>query len=407
MIRMLLTSYTDALDRPTYLIGNRCIVESMPQTPAMRLFDERVVTFLDAVAKRLLKDAQAKQYPDIVTFAFWIRRASSRQLALRFLGAGEDLRIGKGVVFHIAPSNVPVNFAYSLAAGLLCGNANIVRIPSKSFPQIDYIVQALEDSLAEYSHMSPYLALVRYERTREINDVFSAIANVRVVWGGDATIIEVRKSPLPPRSTEVTFADRFSMAVIDSDAYCNLEDKQRVAIAFYNDTYLSDQNACTSPCAIAWMGSRIEEAKHVFWETVHQVVKGRYKLQPIVSVNKLTRVYLASVALPGCRMEPSEDNLIVRVHVPVAHPALADLRESCGFFYEMECEDVLELQSLCGDIRCQTIAYVGDRKAILPLVHTGVRGIDRIVPLGKTMDFDLIWDGYRLTDALTRTVGLR
>ena len=40
----------------------------------------------------------------------------------------------------------------------------------------------------------------------------------------------------------------------------------------------------------------------------------------------------------------------------------------------------------------------------LPLLKTGVRGIDRIVPVGKTMDFDLIWDGYNLYERLTRTI---
>lgn len=42
---------------------------------------------------------------------------------------------GRGVAFHIAPSNVAVNFAFSLAAGLLTGNANIVRLSSKPFPR--------------------------------------------------------------------------------------------------------------------------------------------------------------------------------------------------------------------------------------------------------------------------------
>ena len=31
----------------------------------------------------------------------------------------ESLRLGRGIIFHIAPSNVPINFAYSLVAGLL------------------------------------------------------------------------------------------------------------------------------------------------------------------------------------------------------------------------------------------------------------------------------------------------
>ena len=48
-------------------------------------------------------------------------------------------RIGLGLVFHIAPSNIPTNFAYSLIFGLLSGNSNIVKVPSKNFDQIKII----------------------------------------------------------------------------------------------------------------------------------------------------------------------------------------------------------------------------------------------------------------------------
>lgn len=34
----------------------------------------------------------------------------------------------------------------------------------------------------------------------------------------------------------------------------------------------------------------------------------------------------------------------------------------------------------------------------------GVKGIDRVVPIGKTMDFDLIWDGYDLVEQMSRIV---
>ena len=38
------------------------------------------------------------------------------------------------------------------------------------------------------------------------------------------------------------------------------------------------------------------------------------------------------------------------------------------------------------------------------LLESGIKGIDRIVPVGQTMDFDLIWDGYDLSRDLTRVV---
>ena len=51
----------------------------------------------------------------------------------------KNILLGRGNIFHIAPSNVPMNFAYSLAFGLLSGNNNIVRIPSRNFFQVDIL----------------------------------------------------------------------------------------------------------------------------------------------------------------------------------------------------------------------------------------------------------------------------
>lgn len=45
---------------------------------------------------------------------------------------------------------------------------------------------------------------------------------MRVIWGGDATIKEIRRAALLPRATEITFADRYSLAVIDADYYWNM-----------------------------------------------------------------------------------------------------------------------------------------------------------------------------------------
>lgn len=394
----------DALSRVRFLVGSADVVRGMPCVPTLKPFDERMVSFLDDVSKRLLADRSSRQYSDVVTLGFWMRRASVSKLAERFSARDDEIRVGRGVLFHIAPSNVPVNFAYSLVAGLVCGNANVVRVPSKDFAQVGIVVRAINDVLSTHDDMVPYIALVRYGRDRDVNDALSSIASVRVVWGGDATINELRQSALPPRSTEVTFADRWSIAAIDSDAYLATGDKRKVAQGFYNDTYFSDQNACTSPRIVVWTGSRIAEAKEAFWAEEHALVAERYELQPVLAVNKLTSADLAAVAFPGCRVEPREDNLIVRVAVPELTPRLMDLRDNSGYFYEYDCGDILELRGLCNDVRCQTIGYLGSKDSLLPLIESGVRGVDRIVPIGKTMDFDLVWDGYDLVAAFTRVL---
>lgn len=401
MIRMQLNS--EMFNRINYLIGSVDIVTQLPTVPAMEMFAERVVSCLNDVSRELMKDPRSKEYSDVITFAFWIRKGSILKLKERF-DSGYGFRLGKGVVFHIAPSNVPVNFAYSLVSGLLCGNANVVRVPSKDFQQVSIITDAFNKVMMNYTEMKPYILCVRYDRNKEINDMFSSFADMRVVWGGNNTIAELRNSPLSPRSGEITFADRYSLALIDADHYLETEDKQKVAEDFYNDTFFSDQNACTSPKIIVWIGKRINEAKELFWKIEHDYVRNKYTFQPIQAVNKLTKCYLIAAQESGIILEGNEDNLIIRMRVPEIKDYLMDFFDNSGYFYEYDCRNIFELVPLCNDIRCQTIAYIGSKDKILPLIKMGVKGIDRVVPMGKTMDFDLIWDGYNLPALLSRTI---
>ena len=390
------------LERLTYLTGSPDTVARMDALPARSPFDGEVLEFLDGVSKALL--ANGREYPDVVTFAFWIRKASTQSLKARFSKEDGNLRFGRGTAFHIAPSNVAVNFAYSLAAGLLTGNANIVRLPTKRFPQAELICKAVNTVLENYPGLRPYICLVRYDRDREINDLLSCLVDTRIVWGGDATIAELRKSPLAPRAGEITFADRRSLVVIDSEWYLEKADRRRTAQDFYNDTFLTDQNACTSPRIVIWLGERWAEAKEAFWGALHELVKIRYKFQPVQGIDKLVKSCLLAAGQEGIKVQPRPDNLIYWVSVPALSRELLEQTGNSGYFLEYDCGDILELRELCNDPRCQTIAYVGEKELLLPLLNIGLKGIDRVVPVGKTMDFDLIWDGYDLYERLTRTI---
>lgn len=374
----------------------------MDALPARPPFDQEMLAFLNDVSRAVL--AGKPEYPDVVTFAFWIRKASTLRMKARYSQEDGNIRLGRGTAFHIAPSNVPVNYAYSLAAGLLTGNANIVRLSSKRFPQAEMINETISRVLETYPALKPYICLVRYERDRAVNDLLSRLSDTRIVWGGDATIEELRKSPLAPRAGEITFADRCSLAVIDSAWYLEKADCRRTAQDFYNDTFLTDQNACTSPRIVVWLGNRQAEAKAVFWAALHELVSSKYVFQPVQGVDKLVKSCLLAAERAGIHVQPRPDNLIVRAAVPELTRALLEHTGSSGYFLEYDCKSILELRELCGDPRCQTIAYLGDKDMLAPLLRTGIRGIDRVVPVGKTMDFDLIWDGYNLYERLTRTI---
>lgn len=389
-----------------FLTGNGEVLEALAKANSLEPFSTDVIHFLNEVSGELLADREAKRYPDIITYAFWIRKASVQRYKERFCGNPKENEVclGRGTVFHIAPSNVPVNYAYSLAAGLLTGNKNIVRVSSKEFRQVDIINRAINKVLKNYENLKPYMILVKYPHSREVSDYFSALSDVRVIWGGDHTIEEIRKSPLPARSGEITFADRYSMAVIDSDYYLEEVNADRAAQSFYNDTYMTDQNACTSPRIVIWTGNRIPQAKEIFWEHLYQIVDKKYEIQPVQAVDKLTNMYLAAAGC-ACRQIKGFDNRLVRVKIDELTPYILDYVGNSGFFYEYDCGDILEIKGIVND-KCQTIGYIGRKEMFRPILEGGLKGVDRIVPVGKTMDFDFIWDGYNLFAEMTRVISL-
>ena len=383
-----------------YVVGTPETVEGMKALKPLRPFDDAVIVFLNDLSGELRK---VREYPDVATFGFWCRKGALHQEKARYDDLSE--RFGKGIVFHSTPSNVPVNFAFSFAAGLLAGNANIVRLPGKPFAQVGIISDAIR-RLLETTHkdMAPYIAFVKFPPVKEIADAFSGLCNVRVIWGGDMTVAELRQSKIPARTTEITFADRHSIAVIDADAYLAAERKDTIVQNFYNDTYYTDQNACTSPRIIFWMGGKVAEAKADFWNRVHELVQAKYSLAAVQAVGKLNAMYTVAANRP-VHLEESEDMFITRLSVDEIDGQLMNYKYNSGFYFEKDIVDLSEIVEVC-DVRCQTLTYYGIEKEAFERFLEDSRpiGIDRIVPMGKSMDFVLVWDGYDLIRQMSRRV---
>lgn len=389
----------------TYVLGNEIVEKNMYGITALPIFSDEAISFLELLSKKILSDEESKKFPDVVTFGFWCRKSSVQKMAQPY--KDNTCSLGRRIVFHIAPSNVAVNFAYSCVAALLAGNASIIRLPSKSFRQVEIICRIFKQAIAEQPNMEGYFLFVRYGHDKAINDKYSFICDTRVIWGGDNTIDELRKSPMKARANEITFADRHSFAIIGADKYLETENKDRIAQDFFNDTYLTDQNACTSPRIVIWVGDNISQAQNIFWQKLYDYAKRKYELQPVQAVDKITNLYKMAAELNiDIKMIDTEDNLITRVEVSALLDTLMDYKMNSGFFMEYIATDIKEVIPLC-DSRCQTVSYYGINAECIKNVVTEYRpqGVDRIVPLGRTMDFSLIWDGYDLIRTMSRVVG--
>lgn len=383
-------------------------LEEMAALPALDIFDGAVCDFLNRLSLLIRNDKECRNYPDVLTFGFFCRSAHIEQMKKNY---SETNRLGKGVTFHIAPSNVAINFAYSMAAALLAGNPCIIRVSGKDFAQTHIICRLLEEAAAKTEdckkNIGAYIALITYERKKEITDYLSGLCAVRVIWGGDETIAEIRKSPLPPRSCEITFADRYSFCIIGAKAVLSEKNTDRLAGDFFNDTYLFDQNACSSPRLIYWLGEaeEIEEARECFWNAVFRRLDGAYQVEAKIAVDKLLTEYKAAVEIPGLKFERKGANLIDRMTLTELTPAIVRFTCPGGSFFEYGDVNLDALKAVVTE-KFQTLSYYGvDENKLFSFVKAnGLKGIDRIVPIGHTADFSLIWDGWDLIRTMSRVV---
>ena len=169
-----------------------------------------------------------------------------------------------------------------------------------------------------------------------------------------------------------------------------------------------DQNACTSPQTVYWIGliEDVKLAQDVFWQNLHIVLdEKKYQLQPISSVDKLTMFYTQSISYGDIELEPQTSNLIWRIKNSTIHEDIDLYKCNCGYFNEVVISSLVEITPVISR-KYQTIGYLGFKKDELEIWIKNNRplGVDRIVPIGRTMDFSLIWDGYDLVNILSRRV---
>jgi len=79
-----------------------------------------------------------------------------------------------------------------------------------------------------------------------------------------------------------------------------------------------------------------------------------------------------------------------------------------GYFYEYNVKNINEISKLVSP-KFQTLSYYGFTKKELNKLFekNNFDGIDRVVPVGRTLDMGLIWDGYDLPITLSRLMEIK
>ncbi|MBS3914082.1 MAG: hypothetical protein KG003_06255 [Bacteroidetes bacterium] len=392
----------------TFEAGDLHFFVAYPETQQIEVFDEKVLEFFEAISKKLMQHPDLGKIPEIVALAFWLRKGNLNQIVKEHQYLLESKRYKVyplGTVFHICPANVDTMFLYSLAISLLNGNKNILRVSNKlkdSYVWIlfDVINEILQDN---FSFLKSHIRIISYERDTEINTFFSVKCDARIIWGGNETVNTFRKTESNVRGKDLVFADRYSAALVHSGALISASETElkQLGAALYNDAYSFDQKGCSCPQLLFFLGD-IEEnqkAESMLYSYLLKEANSRYQ----TDISSLASLKLMQETMDAIRGNAKN---ILNEKTELVFCELAEnaaLPENCGggYFYTRKFGEIKELEFMMGK-GFQTLTYWGlnkDQIEMLANVSAG-KGIDRIVPVGKALEFGHIWDGYNLVEEL-------
>ena len=383
------------------------VLTRLSSAPAVAPFDPSRTEFVADLSRRLGR--RGRGLPETQALAFWMRKAALHRLEGSFseLGSEQIVLMPRGTVFHIPPANVDTLFVYSWVLSTLVGNRNIVRLSSRATEQSNLIIDTISDVLVDHPAVVGSFTMLTYDHDEAVTAMISADCDVRVIWGGDATIQRIRSIPIPPHANELVFADRFSMAAIGTRAYQGLpaQERNRLAELFFSDAYWFDQLGCSSARLLLWVGADDPRTSATdFYDRVRAVVRNNgYTVDTSVAIAKLTQAYRTMIDAEVSGYSARDNTLAV-----LEMASFPDVRgEFCGagLFYQVHVPD---LAAIVPDIRRadQPLATFGIPEADLRSLVSELcgRGIDRIVPFGEALHFDRYWDGYDLLAELTRKI---
>ena len=372
------------------------------------IFNDSVINFFSDLSSELKKNKSVLKSPDLFFLMMWCTKKNLIINKEKYKLS--SLRIGRGIIFHICPSNVPLNFFYSFAYGLLSGNSNIVKLPSRDYLETNILISAIKKIInkKKYLRIKKTNIFIKYEKNKLINDFFSSKSDVRIIWGGDNTIDEVRESKLNSKSFDLTFPDRYSLSIINLESLkkINTNEFKKLIKAFFYDSFTMKQQACNSPHFIFWTGRKDKKIIEKFWISLAEIAEQFSNFSSIDIIDKLNHMCNQFLKIDNLQNYRNYKNFVYVVEYK--ENEIENIRGLNGIFYQKYINNIRGLASYINQ-KCQTVTYFGfDKKTLKNFILNNKNpGIDRIVPIGKSMNTNFIWDGFDMIKSLSRIVDIQ
>jgi hypothetical protein len=369
-------------------------------------FDSIIIDYLNDFSINLRKDLNFKNYYQLHFLSLWCSKKNINKLKNDF-GSNKFL-IGRGLVFHISPKNVPLNFFYSFSMGLLSGNSNIVKLPNGDFNETEIVIKVANKLLdnKKYHCLKKSNYFIKTTHDDAIIRKISLISDARMIWGGDNTVNYYKNITTPINCLDLSFSDKYSTSIINAKAFSisSSEEKKDIVNKFFKDTMLSDQNACNSPHSLIWVGRCNQTEIKFFWDCMYELIKKKYKFDDIAILDKYSKLTENIISNNEMSNYGNYDNYLYVIKIKT-NQNIENLRGINGMFFSINIDNLKFLNKYITK-KCQTLTYFGFNNEIIyaEMKRSNIQGVDRIVKFGEAMNFNYIWDGYNIISSLSKNM---
>lgn len=386
--------------------------------------EERIVEVLAAFGERLLDRGNPihGQYPlsGLSFVAGWCERNRLLRLVEDALGdprvldrylprraaPGREYRaFPRGLVVHWMAGNVPTLGLLSLLTGLLTKNANAVKLPHGEPGLLPRLLRELAEVFPGESlngaELARCAAVLRYERTRrDVAETLSGQADVRVVWGSDASVSAIRSLPCRPDAVDVAFPNRTSCMILGPEAL-DVARREKVARRAATDICVFEQKACASPHTVLLL-TPDREAGRAFCAELARALEHAVRVAPPAAPDPREVAAILNLR--------SQYDMFYDAWYPsgTRYTVLMDDKEQLGpaiggrTVFVRCLPDVQRIAELLPEnIQSVGLAVEGEARERLTNL-LGARGVHRFPAVGGMTAFDLPWDGHLVLQSLVR-----
>jgi acyl-CoA reductase-like NAD-dependent aldehyde dehydrogenase len=386
----------------------------LPRFRCSSLTYQQRLQALDDLANDLMQRREMASVPGLPFLAGFLQATNLTHLLAREVPAPGALErfvpvderksarlLPKGIVCHWMAGNVPLLGMFSWAVSVVAGNCNVIRVSSRH----DDLVSPLLDRLAKVSEdgreLARETAVMRFDRDDlATQKAMSAMADVRIVWGGTEAVDAIRALPCDWECDTIVLGPRVSVAVLDPQV------AHEAAISrLVTDIVYFDQLACSSP---QWLFLKGRPGEPLFDAVIERMAsefdrQSRAFPRHELGFDETYSIQLnrARVVLDGGTLRRDDGTAWTMALVDVPQPRVACANR---FLQVVPFDDIDSVTPQIPRNVQTAVTLLGDREMERFSEDAARRGVCRFPRPGEGNHFETPWDGIPLISRLTRWV---